>query len=177
MPTSISTFGFTNEDLVIALYAEMGFENILEGLNDVTLGSDGLTERQRTVKQFIRDAEQTIIIRMPMFNPTDMVDDPWVESRTTWIAAHYISRRMGQEHYFHDLYDEAITEVNAIATGEIPVPVNIPLRSMAIPAMSNYTIDDRFATSKLRVRSTISVGGTYAGQDVSYTGGFLWGWL
>lgn len=164
---AVSTHGFTTEAMIIALYAQLGFDNILD---DVT----GAAE-DAVIDQFIRDAEQTVRSRLTMFDPDDMVGNQWIESRTTWIAAHYISKRRGNEHYFEDMYVEAMRELDAIATGELPAPMDIPLRAHTYPAMTNFTIDERFAVAKIRVRPTISIGGTYEGQDTTF--GYFWGWI
>ncbi len=169
-------YGFTTRNLILGLYAQLGITNILDDLDDVTIVSNGLTERGLVINQFIRDAEQTVLVRISrFFDPLDMVNSDWICSRTTWIAAHYISKRRGNEHYFEDMYDEAIRELDAMATGELPPDINIPLRAYTYPSMSNLTIDERHGVAKIRVRSTISVGGSYSGQDIGL--GYFWGWL
>ena len=168
MPEAVSTYGFTNKELIESLYAELGLNNIL---TDVTG-----TDETNVIDQFIRDAEQTIYVRLSSFyEATSMVGNDWVESRTTWIAAFLISKRRGNEHYFHELYEQAIAEINAMATGEIPPLPDIPFRADSQPSMSNLIIDERFRTAKIRVRQEISVGGRHTNQDVAY--GFFWGWV
>lgn len=164
--SAVANYGFTNEELIQYLYSSSSYANVL---SDMTGG-----DKANTLTKVIRDAEQTMIVRLPMFDPTDMAGNPWVESRCTWIASHLLSKRRGNEHYFVDLYDEAIRELEAIATGEIAPPVDIPLRSHSYPSMSNIVIDEKFGTKKIRVRPQISVGGSYAGQDFT---GYIWGWF
>jgi hypothetical protein len=162
----VATYGFTSRTLIESLYSQLGLTNILDDLTDST----------DVINQFIRDAEQTVYSRLNQyFNYTDMVGNAFIESRTTWIAAHLISKRRGNEHYFEDMYEDALREIDAIATGELPPPVDIPLRDYSYPAMSNFTVDDRFGIAKLRVRPTISYGGPCVDQDISY--GFFWGWV
>ena len=169
-------YGFTNRQLIEVLYAEKGIINIIDDVDDITVDVNGFTDADNVIRRFIKDAEQTVFIRLSnFFAAIDMVDHPWVCSRTTWIAAHYISKRRGNEHYFEDLYTEALRELDAMATGELTPPIDIPLRNHTYPAMTNYTIDERFAVSKIRVRPTISVGGPYPGQDTTF--GYFWGWL
>lgn len=168
--SSIGTYGFTTEELIVALYAQKGFDNILD---DVTG-----TDQTDVLAQFIADAEQTVIVRLSQFyEPTDLCDNQWVRSRTTWIAAHLISHRRGNEHYFEDLYTQAMNELDAMATGELPPLTDIPFRRDGIATMSNFVMDDRFAIGKLRVRQNISVGATYPGQQVAFSYSWGWGWL
>lgn len=162
-------YGFTTWDKVEQLYGSRGFENIME---------DALGVYDTAVKnQMLVDAEQTIMLRLSQFyNPEDCVGNAWIESRTTWLVAHLLSWRQGNEHYFRDLYDQALRELDAMATGELIALADIPLRTDSMPAMSNFVIDDYFASQKIRVRETISVGGTYPDQHSALYGGY-WGWL
>lgn len=175
---AVSIYGFTSIAAIEALYGERGRENILVDVDNIVQDDDDHTEYDRVVRHFIRDAEQTMIIRLnAYFSPESMVGNGWVESRATMIAAHLISRRRGNEHYFIDVYDEAMRELDAIGVGELPPPVDIPLRASSMPSMSNISIDNRFHLHKIRVRPTISVGGTYNGQDISLDTGFFYGWI
>jgi hypothetical protein len=179
IPTpSVTILGYTSIGAIEALYGQNGRTNILVDLDNTIQGSDGFTEYERVIRHFIRDAEQTIISRLNgFFSPEAMIGNSWIESRATWIASHYISRRRGNEHYFFDMYEEALRELDAIGTGELPPPADIPLRAYSMPSMSNIIIDNRFGIHKIRVRPTISVGETYAGQDISYEHGHLYGWV
>jgi phage gp36-like protein len=158
-------FGFTTKEMIERLYAQQGLDNILDDVS-------GPAE-DAVLEQFISDAEQTIIIRLSRFHTSaDLLTSQWVQSRATWIAAFYISKRRGNEHYFQNLYDEAIREIEAIATGELSPLTEIPLRADTIPSMSNFIIDDYYYARKLRVRQEISVG-TSPNADISY----VYGWL
>ena len=162
---TITTYGFTDEAKIAGIYGQQGVDYILD---DVSAPQDGYV-----LNQIIRDAEQTVIVRLPMFAPADLAGNDWVESRTTWIAAHLLSKRRGNEHYFEDLYDSALRELEAIATGEIAPPVEIPLRDNTYPAMSNIMINEKFNVTKVRVRSLDSVGGSKGFQHHAY--GAWWG--
>lgn len=160
--------GFTNVSNVKALYGATGYSSILDDLS-----SDDVDE---IMSQVIFDAEQTVILRLNRFYKNeDLANSTWVKSRTTWIAAHLLSKRRGNEHYFADLYEDALRELDGIASGEINPLVDIPTRDTIIPSMSNIYIDEMFVSAKTRVRQNISVGGSYSGQDISY--GYFWGWL
>lgn len=164
---SRTTYGFTSKDCIEALYGSRGYDNVL---------SDTGSAEDAVVDSIIVDAEQTVIIRIgKFFSPEDMATSQFVNSRTTWIAAHLLSKRRGNPHYFEDLYMEAIRELEAISTGELSPPNEIPLRSYITPSMSNLIVDERFGVSKLRVRDFISVGGTYPDQHIAYA--YYWGWL
>jgi hypothetical protein len=172
----VTISGFTNRSLIEALYSQLGLSNILEDLDDATILRNGKTERDLVIDQFIADTESTMFVRLgSLYSKEDMVGDTWITSRATHIAAYMISTRRGNEHYFQSLYDEAIRELDAIATGELPPLPSIPLLHDTYPSMSNYIVDERFAIEKLRVRSEISVGGTYPGQPIAI--GYFWGWL
>lgn len=178
-PTSyfncVTPHGFTTYRAVQDLYGELGIENILDDV-DREVEENGLTHYENVVNSVIVDAEQTIILRLSKwFKPGDMVGNQWVWSRTRVIAAYYLSQRRGNEHYFEPRYMEAMRELDAIATGEIPPPSTIPLCATSIPSMSNQCVDERFHLHKLRVQSSVSVGGTYPGQDTNYYYGFFFG--
>jgi len=174
--TYVPVYGFTTQQLIEGLYAQLGLTNILDDLNDTIIVSNGLTEKELVINQFIRDAEQTVVVRISRyFDPLEMPNSRWICSRTTWIAAHYISKRRGNEHYFEEMFTEALRELDAMATGELPPHIDIPLREHSYPSMSNLIVDERFGVEKLRVRPTISVGGTYAGQSIGL--GWFWGWV
>jgi hypothetical protein len=160
--------GFTNIPNIEALYGSTGYSNIIDDIaaNDV----------DEIMSQIIYDAEQTIIVRLNKFYTNSaLLGSAWVKSRATWIAAHFLSKRRGNEHYFADLYEDALRELDGIASGEINPLVDIPTRDTIIPSMSNIYIDEMFISAKTRVRQNISVGGSYAGQDISF--GYFWGWL
>ena len=164
---SRTPYGFTTLQCISNLYGSRGYENIL---------ADTGANEEQVINGFIVDAEQTVMSRLSKFHDyQDMVGDSYINSRTTWIAAYLLSKRRGNEHYFEDLYNEAMRELDAIAAGELPPVATIPQRAAIIPAMSNQIVDDRFGASKLRVRDFISVGGTYPGQHVAR--GYFWGWL
>lgn len=168
--------GMTNRECVEILYARLGLDNILDDTNDTRVIRDGMTERDIVINRFIFDAEQTIKIRLSKyFSPEALAQSGWIESRATWIAAYYISRRAGNEHYFEGNYTEAMRELDAIATGELDPPTDIVQRAFLIPAMTNQTVDERHYIEKLRVRPHISIGGTYPDQAIAY--GSIWGWL
>lgn len=165
--TNDGTYGFTNEDRIMLLYSQLGLDNILSDLT----GDDV----DASVNQFISDAEQTIMIRIGRyFDATDLAGNLWIASRATWIAAYYISQRAGQEHYFQGKFDEAIRELDAMATGEIPPLPDVPLKAYSYPSMSNLVVDDRFTIDKIRVQRSISVGETYPGQSIGFG---VWGWF
>ena len=164
---AVSVYGFTNETLIDTLYSELGIDNMF---------SDIVGSYSTQLDQFIRDAEQFIIYRLGRFYaPEDMVGNQWVESKATHIAAHFISCRAGQEYYFQYFFELAKQELDAIATGEIPPSLDIPLRNHTYPAMSNLHVDDRFGVEKLRVVGQISTGQSYPGQFIAY--GHFWGWI
>ena len=184
IPPYMDILGFTDYDRIINLYGNMG---ILASLNDLddnvvvyTRPGDGVTftERQLVVRSFINSAEQTIMIRLSQFYDKDeplLANNPWIKDRSTWMAAYLLSKRRGNEHYFHDNYMDAERELDAIATGELPPLPDIPLRAYSIPSMSNLVVDERFISQKIRVNQFISVGGTYDGQPIAYHR--LWDWV
>lgn len=165
---TFAIYGFTNVSNIRALYGAFGYSNILDDLdtNDI----------DEIMSQVIYDAEQTIIVRLNRFYaPAELANSQWVKSRATWIAAHLLSKRRGNEYYFADLHEDALREVDAIATGELPPLPDIAQRDYTYPSMSNLIVDEYFISAKLRVRQGISVGDTYPNQDVSYS--WIWGWL
>lgn len=165
---TFATNGFTNADNIKALYGANGYDNILD---DLSAG-----DIDEIISQVIFDAEQTIIVRLNRFYTNSaLANSAWVKSRATWIAAHLLSKRRGNEHYFADNYEDALRELDGIASGEINPLVDIPTRDTIIPSMSNVYVDEMFVSAKIRVRQNISVGGSYSGQDISY--GYFWGWL
>ncbi|GAG29995.1 unnamed protein product, partial [marine sediment metagenome] len=140
-PGFVSPVGFTDESMITRLYSSAGLSNILDDVSG--------TDEDDVISQVIVDAEQTVISRLSQwFDPDDMVTNNWVNSRTTWIAAHFLSMRRGNEHYFEHLYQEAITELNAMASGELQPPHDIPLRFESTASMANYKIDERFGVAK-----------------------------
>jgi hypothetical protein len=165
---TFTVYGFTNSSNIRALYGSFGYANILDDLTS--------TDVDEIMSQIIFDAEQTIIVRLNKFHTNSaLLGSAWVKSRATWIAAHLLSKRRGNEHYFADLYEDALRELDGIASGEINPLVDIPTRDTIIPSMSNVYIDEMFISAKTRVRQNISVGGSYSGQDISF--GYFWGWL
>lgn len=165
---TFTNLGFTNVDNVKALYGSTGYTNILD---DLAAG-----DIDEIMSQIIFDAEQTIIVRLNKFHTNAaLANSNWVKSRATWIAAHLLSKRRGNEHYFADLYEDALRELDGIASGEINPLVDIPTRDTIIPSMSNVYVDEMFISAKIRVRQNISTGGSYDGQDISF--GYFWGWL
>ena len=171
----VTPLGYTDYRSIEDLYGHLGLENILND-NDQEVEPNGLTHYENVVNAAIVDAEQTISLRLsPWFTKEQLVGDQWIWSRTRWIAAYYLSQRRGNEHYFEAKYHEVMRELDAIATGEIAPPSCIPLRANSLPSMSNLEIDDSFFLHKTRVQSTISVGGTYPGQDINYYYGFFFG--
>jgi hypothetical protein len=165
---TFTIYGFTNEANIEALYSTNGYNNILD---DLSAG-----DKTKIMSQIIYDAEQTIIVRLNRFYaPAELANSEWVKSRATWIAAHLLSKRRGNEYYFADLYEDALREVDAIATGELPPLPDIAQRDYTYPSMSNLIVDEYFISAKLRVRPHISVGDTYPNQDIAYS--WIWGWM
>ena len=161
--------GMTSRDRIVRLYGSLGLNNILD---DVV----GATE-DAVIDQFIVDAEQTIAVRIGrFFTNTSLAQSEWIRSRATWIASYLISKRRGNEHYFESLYMQALNELDAMATGEIPPIADIPMRSDLTPSMSNLVVDDRFYSAKLRVKPFVSVGSANPERHESYFGDF-YGWL
>ena len=171
----VDPIGFTDLRAIEDLYGELGVDNILDD-TDMVIEQNGRTHYQNVVNSVIVDAEQTVILRLSKWFCADaLVGNQWVWSRTRWIAAYYLSQRRGNEHYFEPKYMEAMRELDAIATGEIPPPSTIALKFNSLPSMSNQCVDERFYLHKLRVQSSVSVGGTYPGQDTNYHYGFFFG--
>ena len=161
--------GMTNEDRIQRLYGELGLGNILDDVSSLT--------EDHVIDQFISDAEQTINVRIGrFFSPSNLANSDWACSRATWIAAYLISKRRGNEHYFESLYEMALRELDAMATGEIPPIADIPLRTDTLPSMSNLVVDDRFYSAKLRVKPFVSVGSSSPNRHESYFGDY-YGWL
>lgn len=158
----VPVYGFTTEARVKALYGQKGWTYIFEDASggDKTLIFRGL----------LADVEQSIITYLGQyFDPEDMKNSRWIQTRATWMLAHMVSKRRGNEHYFEDLYESALRELTAMATGEIPPPQDIPLRTYTLPTMSNFVMDDRFRSAKIRVVPHISEGETYPGQNVAHS--------
>ena len=171
----VQPLGYTEARAVEDLYGTCGFENILSD-EDLTVEENGLTRHQNALNSFIVDAEQTVAIRLcKFFTPEALIGNQWIWSKTRSIAAYYLSQRRGNEHYFESRYMEALRELDAIATGEIPPPKDIPLSHNSLPSMSNQCVDERFHLHKLRTQISVSVGGTYPGQDTNYHFGFFFG--
>ncbi len=166
--TNVSTYGFTNAELIRNLYSNLGLTNI----------TDDTENTDYVVNQAIRDAEQTVWSRLNKYFEVDkMKGNPWIESRTTWIACYYLSKRRGNEHYFQDNFEGALTELNAMNSGELTPPVEIPLRDHTYPSMSNLMIDEWFSVSKTRVLPQTSVGGPHPNQNLAYSNLWAWGWF
>jgi phage gp36-like protein len=160
--------GFTNETLITRLYSVTGITNMFEDVSP--------TEKTNILNQIISDAEETIISRIGQFyDPSDLASSTWIQSRCTWIAAYYVSQRAGQEHYFQSKFDSALTELDAMATGELPLRGDIPLKGNITPSMTNLRISDYYAVQKIRAIESISVGGSYPGKATDFD--TIWGWF
>ena len=167
--TSVTPIGLTNEDRITRLYGSLGLGAILDDVS-----GDGETA---VVNQFISDAEQTIMLRVGRFyEGADMATSDYFCSRATWIAAYFLSKRRGNEHYFESLYQQALNELDALATGEIPPIDDVPLKFNTLPSMSNLVVDDRYYSSKLRVKHFITVGSANPNRHTSFYGDF-YGWI
>jgi glycerophosphoryl diester phosphodiesterase len=165
----IGDYQFTNEDALARLYSQVGLDAVFSAFDE--------TEEDNYLNDKACDAEQTIIIRLSrFFTPEEMANSKWIQSRATWILAYLVSHKDGQEHYFSSLYEMAMRELDAMATGEIPPDINIPLRDSSYPSMSNMTMDEKFGGQRLRVHKTISVGGSYADQHFVF-GHLYSGWF
>ena len=167
--STVTPIGLTNEDRITRLYGEQGLGNILDDVSNAV--------EDAVIDQFISDAEQTIMLRVGrFFEGSDMATSDYFCSRATWIAGYYVSKRRGNEHYFEGLYQQALNELDAMAMGEIPPIDEIPLKFDTLPSMSNIVIDDRYYSSKIRVKHFISVGSANPDRHTSFYGDF-YGWI
>lgn len=91
---------------------------------------------------------------------------------TSYIACHLISIRRGDPGQYTAEYERILETLDKIRQGIFQIP-RLPVRDDMTPAMSNYTVDNRFSFNKIRVVPSISTGGTYPNQDVdiSLSGG------
>lgn len=113
----------------------------------------------------IEAATDTVNIHCQLYyEESVLANSSWVHRITTWVAAHYLTQRRGNPGAYSNLYAEAMSYLERIRDGELQIP-RAALRSVMVPAMSNFTIDDRFRVNKIRVQQSISVGPQTGDQD------------
>ena len=106
------------------------------------------------------------------YEPQDMADNLWVRRRASWVGAYFASMRRGNPGYFQARFDLVTHELEKVFSGLLQIP-RLPTRADLSPAMSNYTVDHRYAVRKIRVNRDISVGGTYSNQHIDNSPGYL----
>lgn len=165
--TSALTYTHTSVQQIKDLYGEEAFNLALHKMGDTT-------SRDRFMSLVIDDATTEVDMYLwQRYDQADYTSSPWVQSRTTWIAAHNLSVRTAQPGYFQSMYEKAIDDLERVKDGELSIP-DVPLRSNTFPSMSNIVIDDAYGEQRQRVQQTTSVGETYPDQHVRYNLYFPW---
>lgn len=97
----------------------------------------------------------------------DLEGSKLVRWHATRIFAHHLSTRRGNSAQYVAEYEATLEALENFKVGASMLP-GIGTRDDFTPAMSNQTMDERYALHKLRTHSSISVGGTDSRQDLSY---------
>lgn len=165
MPTALQ-YVYTSRDEVERIYGDKGVTLNMADLK----GSD--IELYWT--EVISEATDTInLYCVQFYDEIDLASSYWVRRKATWIAAYLHSQRRGNASLFVQRFQEVMEELMAIQQGLLQIP-GLATRSDLTPALSNFTIDDRFYTNKIRVLPSISVGGTNSRQDLAYRWPYDW---
>jgi phage gp36-like protein len=155
-PTRLYTSQDEIERLMSVKSAELYVDDIGIGMaDDPEIWTDVIDQATDTVNMYAQYYYEESVLEL----------SSWVRRTATWIAAHYLTQRRGNPGAYSSLYEQAIEYLERIKKGELQIPRAV-LRSVMVPAMSNYTIDDRFRVNKIRVQPSISVGPQSSEQDI-----------
>jgi hypothetical protein len=127
----------------------------------------GIADEPEIWDDAINQATDTINIYAQAFYAEEILfTSSWVRRVATWIAAHLISRRRGNPGVYAEEYYEYLALLERIRKGEIQIP-SIAQKATSIPSGTNYTIDDRYSSNKLRVQENTSVETDSPHRDIS----------
>lgn len=104
------------------------------------------------------------------YNPSDLAQSYWVQTRAQWIGAWLLSQRRGSTERFAKRVEMILEELERVRLGILQIP-NLPTRADFTPAMSNVFVDCYAGVHKIKVIQGISTGGTSGRQDISW---FQW---
>ena len=113
--------------------------------------------------------EATDVVNMyllPRYQAVDLNNNLWVRRQTAYIAAHLACMRRGNPSPYEAFVESIERRMEMIRVGRLAVP-RMANRDDYSPALSNYTIDDRFGKAKVRVSPGISSGGTSSRQHLA----------
>lgn len=99
------------------------------------------------------------------YDPADYVNNAWCRRAASVCGAFFLSQRRGMEAQYVSRYERIIAKLEAIAAGRLQIP-RLPQRADLTPSMSNYSVSNQYAVSKIRVQPSISTGGTSSRQNL-----------
>ncbi len=102
------------------------------------------------------------------YDSEKLKDSPIVRRWATIYACYFLSRRRGRPGVFRELVQEAEEWMALIVSGARELP-RVPRRDTAAPVMTNYVIDERYRTRKIRTQDATSTGSSYPGQDSDFS--------
>lgn len=161
----LDAYLFTSREEMERVYSTIG----------VTLRADDLSEsgdksnHTKMLWEVVNAATETVnSYTLKYYNPSALVNSPWIRRRATIIACYYLSMRRANGTQFTREFQLIIAELEKFLGPKpplIPGPDGnpVPVRTSMIPTVSSYIIDDRLRYEKLRVRQQYSTK-PYPGQ-------------
>lgn len=136
------------------------------------LHEDDIDESERAFlwRELLEEVTDNIDFRTSAYYPrSELLNNNWVRRKATILGAAALSTRRGQATLFSDLVTRVYDELEEIGTNVngVYIPGATPLGSNA-PAVRNYEVNTFRGWHPLRVRSTVSTGETYPGEDIAY---------
>jgi phage gp36-like protein len=158
----------TSSSEIRRLYSTIGVNLRLDDMDDLN--------QLNMMNELVNGATDTIAsYTLNFYNTSALVNSQWVRRRATIIAAYYLSMRRANGTQFGMEYQRIIEELKQFLTGKPPIIPDAVVRCMNVPTVSDYRVDDRQGTRKLRVApdySTQPYPGRYnytppLGNDIS----------
>ncbi|MHA1663251.1 MAG: phage protein Gp36 family protein [Candidatus Thorarchaeota archaeon] len=106
------------------------------------------------------------------YDESDLTSSRWVRRRTAFIACYFLSIRRGNPAQFLTQYEDARADLEDVMNGKLFIP-GVATNENYAPVMSNFAMIERYRMP-MRVRTELSVGGTYGRQFQAYSIPYMW---
>lgn len=132
------------------------------GETGVDLRTDDLVDTATLFTEIVAEATDTINIYLTRrYTPATLENHAWIRRAATWIGCYLLSRRRGNPGQYYEEYQRIIDILEKIQANVQDLPRAI-VRADSVPAGTNYTVDERYNQTKVRVQQATSTAQPYS---------------
>lgn len=158
---------YTTRSEIERIYGQRGVTSHVDDQDLGDIPDDDTTEMSDDIWEgVIQDATDEInLYCLGYYTASDLKNNVWVRRQASYLGCYYLSIRRGDPGQYANRRDDILGLLQRIQAGNMQIP-RLATRGDLTPGMSNYSVDDRFRTNKVRVKPSISTGGTYNNEDI-----------